>query len=178
MTVRMFFYLDPFLIAKFPSLLLKNKCWNSIWKTSCTSRIIVFHLAKWNTFTHKEFVYSISQNFRNKNSEYPFIYTVFKQWFWLVCFGVASKPRHRVCSWLGDLPAARRQHERETAIVRRERWENREQDWQIKGKERERGKSEGRSKKQGEPDGFLSCSGFLPLADLLGCIQGVPQCGG
>lgn len=40
---------------------------------------------------------------------------------------------------LGDPPTARRQRERETAVVRRERRAHREQDWEIKGKGSEAG---------------------------------------
>lgn len=130
MTIQKFLCLKPLLITQFPSLWLKNKCWNSVWKTSWASRIIVSHLAKRNTFVHQEFVFTISQNFGKKYPEYPFIYTVFKQWFGLFVLELPASQENSLV--LGDLPTVRKQHERETAVVQCERWEIREQDWEIK----------------------------------------------
>lgn len=110
---RSFLCLKPLLITQFPSLWLKNKCWNSVWKTSCASRVIVSHLAKRNTFIHQEFVFSISQNF-GKKIEYPFIYTVFKQWFGLFVLELPASQENSLI--LDDLPTVRRQHERETLV--------------------------------------------------------------
>lgn len=177
MTVQKFLHLKPLLITQFPSLWLKNKCWNSVWKTSWASGIIVSHLAKRNTSVHREFVFTTSQNFGKKYPEYPFIYTVFKQWFGLFVLELPASQENSLV--LGDLPTVRKQHERETAVVQCERWEIREQDWEIKGEGSEAREREEWRHRQGTRRERLFLSwGLLPLADLVGCIQAIPPCGG
>lgn len=155
MTVQKFLCLKPLSITQFPSLWLKNKCWNSVWKTSCASRIIVSHLAKRNTFIHQEFVFSISQNF-GKEIEYPCIYTVFKQWFGLFALELPASQENSLI--LDDLPTVGKQHEREAAVVQCEEKGNqgaRLRNKKAKGWNLERGRSEETGKEQRDRDYFF-----------------------
>lgn len=65
---------------------------------------------------------NFSEFWKKNYSEYPFIYTVFKQWFGLFVLELPGSQENSLI--LDDLPTVRRQHEKETAVVQCEEMGN------------------------------------------------------